>query len=344
MRCLFSSTGSSRREGVITEAITIITEGSPAIGFGHLRRSVTLARALSGQAPVRLHILNDGAELSLADDALSHLDGIDWHPGNGLPEDNADVVILDLEQPNHLRYLKHPGACHQRCLALDWFNPAWVPSITVNLLDHSGQMRAAYAADGRLQDYREGPDYAIIRPGILALRNTEPAAGSVRRIVVTMGGADPGRRTLEAVQQLHKIAAPESTVTVIIGPLVPAAHEQDIRLTAPGHFVFLRNPTDFDQHLAGADVVLCSGGGTLLESLSLGRPTIVFPQNEAEEAHAGFHVQAGACVFADSLRQVLADHGLRNSLVEKARRQVDGRGVERIAQAALELLHRDPSA
>jgi len=304
---------------------------------------VTLAHALSRQVPVRLNILNDGTDRSLPDDALTHLDGIDWHLDYGPPEDNADVVILDLEQSGHLRCLKHPGARHQRCLALDWFNPSRLPSITVNLLDHSDQMRAAYAADARLNDYREGPDYAIIRPGILALRTAAPAAESVRSIVVTMGGADPSRRALEAVQKLHQMAAQHSRVTVIIGPLVPAAHEKDLRLASPGNFLILRNPIDFDQHLANADVVLCSGGGTLLESLSLGRPTVVFPQNDAEETHARFHVEAGACVFADSLRQVLADHGLRNSLVEKARRQVDGRGVERIAEAALELLHRDSS-
>lgn len=313
------------------------------IGFGHLRRSVTLARKLTERVPVHLQILNDGIVLSLADDVRAHLDGIHWRLGIGSPANEADVVILDLEQSNHLRFLARPTARHHRCLALDWFNPAWLPAVTMNLMDHRGQMRAAYLADGRPEDYKEGPDYAIIRPGILALRNIAPTAGSVHRIAVTMGGADPKRLTLEAVQQLHKMAAPDSSVTVIIGPLFSTAYEQEIRNAAPGNFEFLRNPTDFDQHLADADIVLCSGGGTLLESLSLGRPTVVFPQNEAEEAHAWFHAQVGACVFADSLRQILAGHGLRNSLVEKARRQVDGRGVERIAQAALELLHRKTS-
>jgi spore coat polysaccharide biosynthesis predicted glycosyltransferase SpsG len=343
MHCLFLSIGSSRKEGAITDSITIVTEGSPAIGFGHLRRSATLARALLQNAPVHLHILNNAAKFSLTDEIRAHLNGLEWHPDESLPENNIGVAILDLEQPNHQRSLEHFVPRHHRCLALDWFNPAWLPSITINLIDHGAQMRAAYAAYGRSMDYKEGPAYAMIRPGILALRQEESVADSVRNIVVTMGGADPGRRTFAAVEQLRQMAALNQNVTVIVGPLVPATFEEEIRVAAPRHFRFLRNPTDFDQQLAGADVVLCSGGGTLLESLSLGKPTVVFPQNEAEEAHARFHLKARACVFADSLQQVLSDQPLRNSLSQNAQKQVDGLGLERITKAALELLHSPPS-
>jgi len=339
MLCLFLNTGSSRKEEAIADTITIITEGSSAIGFGHLRRSISLARELSRCVSVRLSILGAKCGEALPDEALEHVRGVDWKAVADIPADDSDVQILDLDQANHKRYMNHPNLGKNRCLALDWFESLWLPAITVNLLDHSGKMRVAYESAGRAGDYLDGPDYAIIRQGILALRTQAPTVGKVVKIVITMGGADPSRRTLEAVQMLQTLPDPVC-VTVIVGPLVPLEYEKIIRAGAPKIFRLLRNPPDFDRHLAEADVVLCSGGGTLLESLSLGKPTVVFPQNEAEEAHGRMHLQAGACVFADSLTLLLREHALRFALAKNARRQVDGRGVARIAQAVLELMCR----
>lgn len=299
-----------------------------------------MARRLSKAVDVSVRILNDGNSAFRIEDIRSHLNGIEWQFGNGLSVDDSSVEILDLEQPSCRRYLKHKEGQNKACLTLDYFDPMVLPAITVNLLDHSGKMRAAYSSVGRQEDYMEGPDYAIIRQDILNLRNAAPVGESVRKIVVTMGGADPAMKSIEALQLLCNIPNAGYAIVVIIGPFFSKSYEEILRSVALGEMTFPRNPTEFDRYLAEADVVMCSGGGTLLEALSLGKPTIVFPQNEAEKFHALFHFQAGACVFSDSLYRVLTDSFLRKYLSEKACRQVDGLGVERIAKAAIELLNR----
>ena len=114
---------------------------------------------------------------------------------------------------------------------------------------------------------------------------------------------------------------------------------RELRAKAPPSATLLRNPPDFDQQLAAADVVICSGGGTLLEAMALGKPAVVLPQTTAEESHARSHAETGACTFAESLPQVLNDETLRQSLMQAARRRVDGRGAGRIAELALKLLN-----
>jgi spore coat polysaccharide biosynthesis predicted glycosyltransferase SpsG len=316
--------------------ITIITEGSLALGTGHLRRSATLARSLARATQVRIWILDEHAPTP---DLERWFDGLPLEAGAEPRLERGDVAILDLEQPSHTAMWSRCASAGVTTLALDYCDPTQLPDLTINLIDHSGAMRAAYATAGRPADYREGPEYALIRPTILERRSPVPADVSVKHVVVTMGGADPAAQSLEAVKSLNWQSGGFDTVTVIFGPLAPRDLEAAVRAASPDAAI-IRNPANFAELLSTADLVLTSGGGTLLESLYLGKPTVVFPQNTAESAHAERYVQAGACVWAGSLPQVIAEAGLRRSLAETAAQMVDGRGVERIAVAALELERR----
>lgn len=305
------------------------------MGFGHLRRSVTLAHEILAHAPVRLWMLTSTPSESIPTDVTRHFQGLEWDCGNDPKFATGTTLVLDLEQDSHGRMLARDMAgC--KTLALDWFDASRTPDVTINLLDHGGRMRAAYAACGRAEDYLEGPDYAIIRPGLRQLRQAMPVTAPVRRVIVTPGGSDPSGRGLEAMRLLAPYAG-NLEITVIIGPLVTGDHETALRQAAPPAAIVLRNPPDFDARLAAADVVVCGGGGTLLEAMYLGKPVVVLPQTEAEHSHARTHAEAGACVFADALPGVFADERLRLSLIEKARARVDGRGAARIAEIALKL-------
>ena len=318
--------------------ITIITEGSSAIGFGHIRRSATLASYLLPSAPVQVWIVSNVPNIEPTIDA--HFEGIKLGCGPQ-PKEHADVEILDLEPPAMQRYLlRPPGTTKQLCL--DLFDSRNLPDVTMNLIDHSQQMRAAYLAAGRNGDYIEGPECAIIRPSLCALRpSTAPTIPQVRRVVITLGGADPARRTLEAVAALTKYASTDIDITVIVGPLVPDAYEAEIQAAASLPARVLRAPKDYDMIVAMADVVLCNGGGTLLEMMHLGKPVVVFPQTLAEENHTRSHVKAGACVMAASLDAVMGSAELRSALAANAYRRIDGRGAQRIVEAALNLLSLD---
>ena len=321
------------------EAITIFAEGSATLGFGHVRRSITLAHELASTAAVKLCLIGAGDAAEVPADVQAHLRNLHWHHHTALPPFEGKLRILDMEPPSQRAALMAP-APWTATLALDWFDPTILPTVTINLIDHSHLMAKAYAAAGRSSDYHEGPEYAIIRPSLLALKDSRrlPTPSTVRKLLITQGGADPAHRSIEALEMLHRHSVAGMEITLIVGPLVPGDYEKQIRAASPPGVQILRNPPDFDSHLAAADLVVCSGGGTLLEALALGKPAVVLPQTGAESSHARSHVEAGACVLANEFGRVLADADLRQKLAQNAIQRVDGRGVNRIAATAMKCL------
>jgi RimJ/RimL family protein N-acetyltransferase len=103
--------------------------------------------------------------------------------------------------------------------------------------------------------------------------------------------------------------------------------------------------SDFHQRMTEADLFIGAGGGTSWERAALGLPTICIAvsnnqQNNGEVmAAAGAHVFMGAReqVSVEQLRDavgfVVGNHFLRQSLAERSRQLVDGRGAERVAAA-----------
>lgn len=313
--------------------ITIVTEGSPQLGTGHLRRSATLARELQKQVPVTIWVLTTDETSKLAPGVAEWFDNLPLRVGPQPQFSREGLAILDLEADGHRRARAACRAASVPALALDYCDPHDLPEVTINLIDHSQAMADAYARAGRAADYHEGPAFALIRPSIQERRSAVNVE-QTEQILVTMGGADPAGKSREAAMLLGA-----RTATFVLGPLAPAVREAEIREASPTASV-VRNPGNFEDLLAGADVVLTSGGGTMLEALCLGKPTVIFPQNEAERAHAAPLVAAGACVWPEELQRVLSDRDLRGGLAENAQREVDGGGVKRIAAAALSLHER----
>jgi len=292
---------------------------------------------LSRQIPVTVWLLQHDNSADVFSKIGEHLDGLVWHCGAQPPKSLGSLQIVDVQYPEHRPILSNNVGIH-RLMALDWFDPSILPDITINLYDHSGLMSDAYSAVGRSSHYHEGPEYAIIRPALLTRRGSTNHFDHVKRIMISLGGADPARRSLEAVKILQPYLKADMEVLLILGPLVPDDYDRELRATVPNEVIIIRNPSNYDDLLSSADLVICSGGGTLLETLAVGRPAVVLPQTPHEEVHARSHVNAGACVFSCDLPLVLSDPLLRRSLAKAAIRRVDGEGVRRIADAALSLL------
>lgn len=315
--------------------ITILTEGNSTIGFGHIRRTITLAQELGKAVPTRVWVISNSRELERR--FVTQFRGLKVGCGPH-PDHIPDLQIIDLE-PDTASGQINSARGKVRQLCLDYFNPDLLPTSTINLLDHSQAMKGAYDRVKQSSQYMEGPQYAIIRPTIFCRRPTTlPIMNSVNHVVITFGGADPAGHTFGALKHLTELIGPSVRVTVILGPLTSSCYEKMIRTQSPHNAVVLKSPDNYESLVASADLVLSNGGGTLLESLCLGKATVVFPETDAEENHARFHSKAGACVMKSELRDVLDNAELRSSLAINAYRRVDGRGVKRIAANALKLL------
>lgn len=316
------------RDKFTYRGVTIIAEGSSTLGFGHIRRSMTLAREIGRRFCVRLCIDLKGGVL----DAESR--DIITCPlllTEDVSEITSDLVVLDLAPDSMSNYLsRKPDFVGALCL--DLFSKKILPDICVNLLDHSGQMRDAYASIGRVSDYYEGAAYAVIRPEIIFNRpNRVEVKGPVSRVVIAMGGADPSRRTLDALKDLGDLGDDRFMITVILGPLCPSEYREQVKVCAPKQCELLTAPREYGELLASADLVLCSGGGSLLECMCLGKVAVVYPQSSAEDRHARFYVLLNACVMAEALADVVASEALRMEIASNAYLQVDGVGPKRIS-------------
>ncbi len=190
-----------------------------------------------------------------------------------------------------------------------------------------------------------GWDYALIDPEILKRETPlKSFEGGLQKVLVTLGGTDPNHLTLPLTEAL--LGHPRApAVTVVTGPGFQP--EEDIaRLQETGSFEWFRSPPTLRELLENHDAVFCAGGVTLLEALALGTPAFVVAQAAHQVETARKLEKLGATRLLgragdwspEAIYQVLhtpSDALIRQSL--NGRKLIDGRGLERIVQALLEV-------
>ena len=153
-------------------------------------------------------------------------------------------------------------------------------------------------------------------------------------IVVTIGGADPNRRTIDAAKELLEMRSKIGAITFILGSLASNSIELELySMQTDIEYKILRAPDNFATHLKDADIILCNGGTTLLESMHIGKPIVVYPQSVAEQSHAEYHAENHACVMSQRLCDVIESKNLRAELTHKAWSTVDGQGSRRLCSS-----------
>lgn len=330
--------------------VLFLVEASALIGTGHLRRCSTLARHLQalGWLPEFQVISGEGTALSSAAlenilGALPFLAAREPQPAGG--DGRPFAVVLDVTPT-----LQKSLAAWCRCegypvLALDYQHPDLLPDRVIALADLGGQMRTAFAQAGRAQHYHEGVAYAMMRPAIVAQRGqlSEPGQNGTLDVVVTLGGADPHGLTLEAIELLRTWRIRLEKVTLVMGPGTDVGLQQKVAEAArPLFFPTVVAPPDFDQLLGSADLVICNGGGTLLEALCLGRLVAVLPQTPAETSFAQIFCEQKACIWAQEMGQIIeTSQQERLEFAQRAASIVDGQGLARITTVLTGLA--DPS-
>ena len=183
-----------------------------------------------------------------------------------------------------------------------------------------------------------GPRYALLRREFLAARKRDArVATHVSRIVVSMGGSDPGNATGLAVGAALA-GMPSAEIHVIAGP----AYSGDLSEFEDRVQVH-RSPQDMAILLNQADIVVGAAGTSTLERAYLGVPSIVLAiaENQLDVADRlsanGLAESLGwvGCVsssqLSNSLRSLAEDPARRQAMRDGGMRVVDGLGATRIA-------------
>jgi UDP-2,4-diacetamido-2,4,6-trideoxy-beta-L-altropyranose hydrolase len=192
-----------------------------------------------------------------------------------------------------------------------------------------------------------GPEFGLLRDQFLKQESLDRKFPShARRVLVTMGGADPDNTTTMVLEALRQVDITNLEVTAVVGPanphlpLVLQAAEQ-----SPGNVRVLQDVKDMPELMAWADVAIAGGGTTWSELAFMGLPSLllVLADNQVDVAagmaKAGSSINLGeagdatAATIKRAIEPVLADAGMRRHMSEDARRLVDGKGAARIVEA-----------
>jgi UDP-2,4-diacetamido-2,4,6-trideoxy-beta-L-altropyranose hydrolase len=331
------------------------------LGIGHIMRCLALAQAWRhthgavtfigrlDSAPLRARLAREGFGVLPVVSFSTRYDETEvLHTRLPIPEEAGGAwYVVD-------GY--HFDLVHHRALRQAGFNvlviddnahlPAYEADIILNQNLHAEKLR-----------YRCNPDavpllgtqYALLRQEFLhAIQPTRMPQSLCRRILVTLGGADPGNVSLTVLKALQRLSGnnrADLEVRVVAGPANPhLALLKRASVNLPFACTIISASDDMPALMHWADVAVSAAGSTCWELAYLGIPfgTIVVADNQeqvaAELAAAGVAVHFGRAraltseKLAANIASLMANGDRRRLMVEKGRELVDGHGAARVVE------------
>lgn len=321
----------------ITPGMTVLfrVAAGPRVGFGHLVRCRSLARAL-GVAP-RVVIRGNATTRRRAA-------SLGWQVVAGqasrLAVDRPALLVID--DPSAAAAAVWLRAARRLAIPVASLHDVGLAPVASQLsIDGSAGRTAACGTIAALR----GPRFAVLDPAVAAVRRRRGRTASAPSVLVALGGGSHARRGITALVRALTAAAPGLEVRVAAGFTATSRH----RLPA-GRFVFA--PAGLATELARATVAVVGGGVTAYEACALGVPAVVTAVVPAQQPTVAALARAGAVVaggrfrsagdarrLAGAIVRLLDDEARRRALARRGRRLVDGRGALRVAAALRRMAH-----
>ena len=347
--------------------LVIRADAGPAIGIGHVMRCLALARAwreaggeatLVGRSPT-----GDLRERIRAA-------GIDYRPLGQTHPDPSDLAMTrDVVQAavaeqggaggawlavdgyhfdaRYYQALRETGC---RVLVVD--DMAHLPYYDADLIlnQNLGAEELDYPSGGRTVLLR-GVRYVLLRPEFQRYREVgRDVARTAKRVLVTLGGADPRNVTEQAVRALEQVELPGLEAKIVAGAANPRAGRLREEIgRGRADVELLTRVDDVPWLMAWADVALSAAGSTCWELAFMGLPAavVVAADNQvpiarrlAEEGvvdHLGDWEDLTAERIAGRLASLCRDQARRREMSRCGRRMVDGLGAQRVVAAMRDL-------
>jgi UDP-2,4-diacetamido-2,4,6-trideoxy-beta-L-altropyranose hydrolase len=329
--------------------VVIRTDAGADIGLGHLRRCLALARAFRAmgiETRFLVHapdggVPDTGFDTRLLAGARDLVETLAAARAKGVLAVVVDSYTVDTA---YFRMLAEAGC---RVVAIDDPADRELP-VHVVVNPSATADRPRYRGAGHTR-YLLGPRYAMLQPEFAA--GVAPRASEhVRRVLLTLGGGDPGRLTARLISIIAAVvdAIP---VDVVVGPWF--AGDAALRALAAGSagaIVLHDRPTDMRALMLAADVAVSGGGQTTFELAATGTPTVAIRLADNQTYTLKTLAEAGALVhvgdvddpsldaaLASALDTLVKDGERRAEMSRRARAAVDGRGAARVAEAIVAL-------
>ncbi|HBT87881.1 hypothetical protein [Desulfobacter sp.] len=146
-----------------------------------------------------------------------------------------------------------------------------------------------------------GPEYAILNPELAELHPIEYDSGPFK-IGISMGGSDTHGASVAIASVLSPLDCPDLEFHFFLGPHF--AHFQEIQTVlrdCSAAYKIHRAVPDLLKELIKAHLVICGGGQTLFELLSLGMPVLALANEFHEERTIDYFTRKKTCINLGSI-------------------------------------------
>jgi spore coat polysaccharide biosynthesis predicted glycosyltransferase SpsG len=297
----------------------------PRIGFGHLVRCRSLARALGvvplvavrGTTATRRRAASLGWRVTTiqSDGDLQRL----------------EPQLLVVDDPSAAAVAAWVGRARRAGVPAATVHDLGIAAVESDLLI-DGSVRPS-RANGRCGSLR-GPAYAVLDPrvGLARERGVRPVP---RRVLIALGG---GGRSRAAARLAGAIASRSTNVEIrIAGGFTARPHEARLP-----NATWIDVPDGLAEELASASVAIVAGGLTLYEACALGVPAVAVALNRLQHMTIRAVARHGAASDAGAVRsataraalevdRLLRDAASRRRMGMAGQALVDGRGAARVA-------------
>jgi UDP-2,4-diacetamido-2,4,6-trideoxy-beta-L-altropyranose hydrolase len=334
------------------------SDANPQIGVGHIMRSLAIAQAwqdsggravfliAQGSPLVEDRLRSEGIEVrSVSSPPASQQDaaetsgllaeiGVDWVVIDGF---HFDLPYIDeLRATGILMVLVDDHAARSRYDAEIVLNP--------NIFA-APSMYQSLPATG---DLLLGLKYSLLRREFRNRPKREVSASPARKIVITMGGADPDNVSGRLLAAMNRVDVDGLEITLVSGASNP--HESALRGVVEASrwpIQWLKDVRDMPAVLQSADAAITAPGGTCAELAALGIPMLLVTIADnhvrtGEEFAAqhlavnlGWHTELSNDALAVAIQSFVMNFSLRRELAGNALSKVDGLGAQRVVQAML---------
>ena len=188
-----------------------------------------------------------------------------------------------------------------------------------------------------------GPDYALLRREFRACHNGKRAIPNHgRKVLATLGGADPDNVTLQVVAGLQNLKIEGLEAVVVLGGGNPHFESLAGALAGDRQIRLLRDAPNMPELMAWADVAIAGAGATCWEMCLLGLPALLISLAPNQLSIAQWLDQKGVASYVGSTEQIspkaiagrleslLHDADARARMSRRARKLVDGTGALKV--------------
>ncbi len=334
------------------------TDASEEIGIGHIMRCLALAQTfqdlgsqvvfLCRKIPQKLQVLLYKEHMEVVvffvDQAGSIEDAeitariaqtlkTDWVIADGY---SFDALYQKIIKDNHLNLMMLDDYGHANHYAADIIlNPGIHPDPDVyQHREPSAQLLL-------------GPQYFSLRREFLkTCRYPKRIPAKGKRVLVTLGGADPNQVTLKVIESLKQMDH-LLKICVVVGPSY--VHPDQLKSAVDrSQILLLQDVDNMAELMSWADIGISAGGVTLAEMAYLGLPAVIIQTAENQAACKYYDTKYGTSFFLgdagtvtkdqilDAVRSLYQDPWKRQQMRENGWKLIDGNGGRRVYEALME--------